>query len=88
MIEHAGEGTPIIGLIGQHPKQFHNEKPDFRHIIPSRAFSAQFDIPPVDQIKAKIGSYCWKNRGPLGSAEVTIEDREGRSGVMIPRLSN
>ena len=77
MIEHAGKGTPMIGLIGQHPNQFQNEKPDFRHVIPSRAFSAQFDVPPIDQIKAKIGSYCWKNRGPLGSAEVIIEDREG-----------
>lgn len=77
MIEHSGEDLPIIGLIGQHPNQFHNEKPDFRHLIPSKAFAARFDIPPVDQLKAKIGSYCWKNRGPLGNSNVTLLDREG-----------
>lgn len=77
VIEHAGEEMPIIGMIGQHPNQFHNEKPDFKHIIPSSAFFKQFDIPEIEALKANISSYCFRQRGPLGHGTIILRARDG-----------
>lgn len=77
MIEHAGEQTPMIGMIGQHPKNFHNDQPDFRYLIPSPAFVRIFEIPSVEVLKSQIQKYCFKQRGPLGAANVTLTARDG-----------
>ncbi|MBK1853800.1 ImmA/IrrE family metallo-endopeptidase [Verrucomicrobiaceae bacterium 5K15] len=76
-IEHCGEETPILGLIGQHPKDFADEKPDFKHIILSRKFREQFDPPELTGLKSKIALYCYGNRGPLGKRSLILTDVNG-----------
>lgn len=76
-IEHAGEDTPILGFIGQHPNEFHNDKPDFRHMIPSPAFARTFDMPGIEKMKTEIRLYCHGRRGPLGAADVVLHAKDG-----------
>lgn len=78
MIEHAGEDCPIIGLVGQHPRDFDNDKPNFRHVVPSVAFDKAFDIPSVDTFTHELRAYCWGKRGPLGHGEVVIVAKDGK----------
>ena len=77
MIEHAGDDNPIIGLIGQHPNDFHNDKPDFRHMIPSPAFARMFEMPGIERMKSEIRLYCFKRRGPLGAGNVVLNAQDG-----------
>lgn len=77
MIEHVGEDRPMIGLIGQHPRDFGNDTANFRHIIPSPAFDHQFDVPSVDRLSDQIETYCWGRRGPIGDGEVVVSAWDG-----------
>ena len=76
-VEHCGEEVPILGLIGQHPKDFSNEKPDFKHIILSRDFREKFEPPELDNLKSKIALYCHRNKGPLGNRSLLLADKNG-----------
>lgn len=78
MIEHAGEDCPIIGLVGQHPRDFDNGQPNFRHVVPSVAFDQGFNIPSIEAFADAVRSYCWGKRGPLGHGEVIIVAKDGK----------
>ncbi len=78
MIEHADEDSPMLGLIGQHPNNYDNDKPNFRHVIPSRAFGEAFDVPSMDQLSDVILRYCRGQRGPIGDDLVPLTNRDGK----------
>jgi hypothetical protein len=78
MIEHAGEDCPILGLVGQHPRDFDNGQPNFRHVVPSVAFDRAFDVPSVNVLADEVRRFCWGKRGPLGNGEVIILAKDGR----------
>jgi len=77
MIEYMGEDKPMFGLIGQHPCDFANDKPNFRHLIPSSSFDEMFEFPSVETLSATVRSYCRRGRGPLGEKDVVLPGRDG-----------
>ncbi|GHC57499.1 DUF955 domain-containing protein [Roseibacillus persicicus] len=77
VIEHSGEENPLIGMIGQHPKSFHNEQSNFRHLILSPEFERKFPDPSLKKLEDEIKAYCWGNRGPLGNGEILLTDKNG-----------
>lgn len=86
-IEGAHANLPMLGMIGPHPRRppadFDASIP-FRHIIESPAFRLKFhSLDPTDLYNTLV-SYCGRQRaGPLGSAEVPFEDRNGDSHVFL-----
>ncbi len=77
MIEHSGEEVPMIGFIGKHPDQFGSAFPDFRHVIPSMAFTSRFAVPTVEKMKTEIRLYCRGRKGPLGQGLVVLQANDG-----------
>lgn len=75
MIEHTGEDRPLLGLIGPHPRQIPPGTLPFRHVIPSSAFGAQFDLPSIDALIREIQNYSWGSKGPIGSAELILTSK-------------
>jgi hypothetical protein len=77
MIEYMGEDNPMFGLIGQHPSDYANDKPNFRHLIPSSSFNEMFEFPSIEHMTTTIMSYCRRGRGPLGEKKVVLKGRDG-----------
>src|SRR5262249_24329170 len=69
---------PAFGLVSQHPRRpSHPESPMVRYFLPSQAFEKQFAAVDEMQIFAALGRFCFRNRGPIGSADVVLTDACG-----------
>lgn len=87
VVEVAGTLRPIFGLVSAHP---HPSKTNLltsgdspcRHLIASQAFSRMFSNVSEHDLFMKVRGYCSASRGgPLGSAEIEIEDSNGEMHV-------
>ncbi|KKC38006.1 peptidase [Devosia epidermidihirudinis] len=80
-IESSHLETPMLGLIGGHPKR-NDLNPAgsqlLRHMIESPAFKQMFATPTLELLTGELGRYCGPQRaGPLGHSEVILLDRNG-----------
>lgn len=80
-IESSHLDTPMLGLIGEHPKR-HDlnpaNRPPLRHIIESPAFKRMFTTPSVEALTIELAKYCGSQKaGPLGYSEATLIDKNG-----------
>lgn len=84
-VESAHSNLPMIGLIGANPNfPKRGSKEPIRYVIESPAYRRMFESLSVDRLQIDIASYCrGSNAGPLGSAEIVIPDRNGRSHVFL-----
>lgn len=65
--------VPAFCIIGSHPRNGKSDR--FRYFTGSASFNAQFSNFTQQQAQTILNSYCsFKTRGPLGSAEIMIED--------------
>lgn len=78
MIENVGQELPMLGLVGQHPRNFHNGSPNFRHVVPSIAFDNRFEVPNTDRLAQILRNYCKGHRGPIGRDEIVLAAKDGR----------
>ena len=76
--------NPAFGLVSQHPKHPVVEgSPPIRYFVRSPVFASQFGNLTSDQLFAKLGTFCFGKRGPIGSAEVTLADSNGVSHIFF-----
>ena len=68
---------PCLGVIGAHPHYLADEEP-IAYFIRSPRFEAEFENVTETLVLEMLRSYCsYKKTGPLGSAELTIDDALG-----------
>ncbi len=70
--------APAVGLIGCHPLRPEEGVNPVRYFVTSRAFQQRFSNINELMVLENIKSYCgYKTRGPLGSAEIILDDSNG-----------
>lgn len=86
-VQAVGADVPIIAVISSHPHQLRggvasDTKSPCKHVIPSRAFSQKFSNVSGRDLFRTIVRYCGAQRGgPLGEAEVMLEDDNGERHI-------
>lgn len=66
---------PAFGLVSQHPRHpVTDGVPPIRYFVRSKLFESQFKHLTSGHIFSKLGTFCFGNRGPIGSADVIFTD--------------
>ncbi len=85
LIEHSM--IPCFGAITVHPQRIDGEfdpADPLRYFIRSPQFIKRFSKVTEDDVFEHLKSYCtWAGKGPLGQAEIVIEDDNGQRNVFL-----
>src|SRR4051812_25860804 len=74
----------MVALVTGHPRQAsedHDPCSPCKHFIPSLAFRQRFSCVTEIQMFEALQQYCRRGRGPLGEAEVYLQDLNGDSNI-------
>lgn len=89
-VEALGDDTPIVGMISSGHPHVSRRKPDFnaknpcRYFIRSGAFATRFSRVDELVVFEAVAAYCGSQRaGPLGTAELILDDDNGDRHVFI-----
>lgn len=76
--------VPAFGLVSQHPRHaVVAETNPIRYFVRSKPFGHRFRQLSAQEIFAKLGTFCFGNKGPIGKGDMVLCDANGNEHVFF-----